>query len=119
MIPRKMLVLAATAVALLLAGCAGVKGGVPPNLVGTAWLVEDLENAGVIDRLQSTLEFPQEGKAAGNLGCNRFTAGFTQSGPLLSFGMLAGSAGGTCVARQARRKRTSRKAVTPAHLCQD
>jgi heat shock protein HslJ len=89
MIPRKMIVLAATAVALLLAGCAGVKGGVPPNLVGTAWLVEDLENAGVIDRLQSTLEFPQEGQAAGNLGCNRFTAGFTQSGPLLSFGMLA------------------------------
>jgi heat shock protein HslJ len=24
-----------------------------------------------------------------NLGCNRFTTGVTQSGPLLSFGMLA------------------------------
>jgi heat shock protein HslJ len=89
MIRLKWLVLIPAAAAALLAGCAGVKGSVPPNLVGTAWLVEDLEGAGVIDRLQSTLEFPEEGKAAGNLGCNRFTTGVTQSGPLLSFGMLA------------------------------
>jgi heat shock protein HslJ len=74
---------------VLLAGCAGVKGTVPPNLVGTAWLVEDLEGRGVIDNLQSTLEFPEEGRAAGNLGCNRFTTSVTQSGPLLSFGMPA------------------------------
>jgi heat shock protein HslJ len=74
---------------VVLASCAGVKGSVPPNLVGTAWLLEDLGGAGVIDDLQSTLEFPEEGKAAGNLGCNRFTTGVTQSGPLLSFGMLA------------------------------
>ena len=83
------LLLLSIAAAALLAGCAGVKGSVPPNLVGSAWLLEDLGGAGVIDNLQSTLEFPEEGKAAGNLGCNRFTTGVTQSGPLLSFGMLA------------------------------
>lgn len=89
MLRPKHHLLAGAALATLLAGCAGVKGTVPPNLVGTAWLVEDLEGRGVIDDLQSTLEFAEEGKAAGNLGCNRFTTGVTQSGPLLSFGMLA------------------------------
>lgn len=89
MIRLKWLVLIWAAAAALLAGCAGVKGSVPPNLVGTAWLLQDLGGKGVIDDLQSTLEFPEEGKAAGNLGCNRFTTGATQSGPLLSFGMLA------------------------------
>jgi heat shock protein HslJ len=80
-----MLCLAAT----LLAGCAAVSGEVPDGLAGTRWLVEDLESRGVMDRLQSTLEFPEAGRAAGNLGCNRFTAEVKQSGAAIEFGPIA------------------------------
>lgn len=75
--------------AALLSACGTVRGTVPATLTGTQWLVEDLEGAGVLDRLQSTLEFPQSGAAAGNLGCNRFTATYQQSGPGLRFGGVA------------------------------
>ena len=73
----------------LLSGCAAVNGEVPPGLEGTRWLVEDLEGRGVMDDLQSTLEFPQPGRAAGNLGCNRFFADVRQSGAELEFGPVA------------------------------
>jgi heat shock protein HslJ len=74
---------------VLMAGCGTVRGTVPADLTGTRWLVEDLEGAGVLDRLQSTLEFPEPGAATGNLGCNRFTATWQQSGPGLRFGAVA------------------------------
>lgn len=73
----------------LLSGCAAVNGEVPPGLEGTRWLVEDLESRGVIDNLQSTLEFPEPGRAAGNLGCNRFFADVRQSGAAIEFGPVA------------------------------
>jgi putative lipoprotein len=46
--------------------------GAPGALWGTAWRLEDLAGAGVIDQSQATLEFPQGGKVAGNASCNRF-----------------------------------------------
>jgi len=75
--------------ACVLAGCAAVKAEVPPELAGTAWVVEDLEGRGVIDDLRSTLEFPEVGRAAGDLGCNRFTATVRQSDTALEFGPVA------------------------------
>lgn len=73
---------------LALAGCAPVIGSVPPDLALTRWLVEDLEERGVLDRVQSTLEFGERGAAAGNLACNRFTTTYEQSGPGLRFGQV-------------------------------
>jgi len=75
--------------ACVLAGCAAVSAEVPIELEATAWLVEDLESRGVIDDLQSTLEFPEDGQAAGNLGCNRFTASVRHSGTAIEFGPIA------------------------------
>lgn len=81
---------AAVVVAVLsLSGCAPVSGKVPANLAGTRWLAEDIDGRGVMDDLQSTLEFAAPDSASGNLGCNRFTASFTQSGPGLRFGPVA------------------------------
>ncbi|MCU0975132.1 MAG: META domain-containing protein [Steroidobacteraceae bacterium] len=83
------LVLSTLAATLLLSGCAPVTGSVPPDLANTRWLVEDLEGRGVIDRVQSTLEFGERGAVAGNLACNRFTTSYEQSGPGLRFGLVA------------------------------
>lgn len=44
----------------------------PANLIGTTWLAEDIDGAGVIDNAQSTLEFTSDGRVAGRAGCNRY-----------------------------------------------
>ena len=41
-------------------------------LVGSTWLVEDIEGGGVIDFLQSTLTFDSAEKVTGMGGCNNF-----------------------------------------------
>jgi heat shock protein HslJ len=52
-------------------------GGAPKQaaLWGTAWRLEDLAGAGVVDRTEATLEFPAEGRVAGKGSCNRFSGG--------------------------------------------
>lgn len=81
-------------VALLLkrAGAA-VPGGAAPggavaSLEGTAWRLEDLAGAGVIDGAEATLEFPEPGKVAGRGSCNRFTGTVEVSGESIRFGRL-------------------------------
>jgi putative lipoprotein len=59
--------------------------------VDAAWLVEDIDGRGVIDRLQSTLQISDEGgeiSATGNGGCNRFFGTATVSGDEIEFGPL-------------------------------
>ncbi|MGH7674583.1 MAG: YbaY family lipoprotein [Gemmatimonadales bacterium] len=46
--------------------------GATTGLLGTAWRLEDLGGAGVIDNVEVTLEFPEAGKVAGKASCNRF-----------------------------------------------
>jgi heat shock protein HslJ len=75
--------------ALASGACAPVSGAVPPDLANTRWRVEDLEGRGVVDRVQSTLEFGERGAASGNLACNRFTTSYEQTGPGLRFGLVA------------------------------
>lgn len=41
-------------------------------LVGSTWLVEDIEGGGVIDFLQTTLTFDSAEKVTGMGGCNNF-----------------------------------------------
>ena len=66
-------------------------GGSPvaTTLVGTKWRLEDLAGAGVIDRVQATLEFTEEGKVSGNGTCNRFSGTVTLNGDVIAFGPLA------------------------------
>lgn len=58
------------------------------GLWGTAWRLEDLAGAGVLDRVEATLEFPEPGKVAGNASCNRFFGSAAVAGASLTFGAL-------------------------------
>lgn len=73
------------AATLLAVGCASA-GPAPPAgvalapLEGTAWLAEDIDEGGVVDRVQSTLTFDAGQKVAGRAACNRYFGSFRQSG---------------------------------------
>lgn len=41
------------------------------GLLGTVWVLEDLQGSGVLADVQATLEFPEAGKVAGSGSCNR------------------------------------------------
>jgi heat shock protein HslJ len=58
------------------------------GLVGTVWRLEDLGGDGVLDRVEATLEFPEEGRAAGNGSCNRFFGPVRIERESISFGAL-------------------------------
>ena len=76
------------AVALLAVGCASA-GPPPPAgvalapLEGTAWVAEDIDGGGVVDRVQSTLLFDAGQKVAGRAACNRYFGTFQQSGDMV------------------------------------
>lgn len=59
------------------------------SLAGTAWLLEDLAGAGVLDRVQATLEFSESGRTGGRGSCNRFNGVVTVAGDSIRFGGLA------------------------------
>ena len=65
-----------------------VAPGQEPGLEGR-WLVEDIDNAGVIDDLQTTLEVRTGGDVGGNGGCNRYTGSATISDGSIAFGSMA------------------------------
>ena len=58
-------------------------------LWGTAWRLENLAGADVLDRAQATLEFPSEGQASGSGSCNRFNGIVTAEGKTIQFGGIA------------------------------
>ncbi|MGH7516091.1 MAG: YbaY family lipoprotein [Gemmatimonadales bacterium] len=58
------------------------------GLSGTAWRLEDLGGAGVLDRAEATLEFPEVGRVAGSGSCNRFFGTVEISGESIKFGPL-------------------------------
>lgn len=59
------------------------------DLTGGEWLVEDINNRGVMDYAQTTLAFDAEGNVYGSGGCNRFKGSYDLSGDRLSFGPIA------------------------------
>ncbi len=73
---------------LLLTGCARPMPTPPASLAGTAWLAESIDERGVIDRLQSTLAFDDEGGVSGNAGCNQFFGPYEADDATLTFGAL-------------------------------
>jgi putative lipoprotein len=75
---------------MLAGGCksASSTSGETINLVGTSWLVEDIDGRGVIDNLQSTIRFDTDGRVSGMGGCNRYFGSVTIDGGSISFGPL-------------------------------
>ena len=57
-------------------------------LSGTKWKLEDLGGTAVLDQPQATLEFPEEGRVAGQGSCNRFFGSVQLAGDSISFGAL-------------------------------
>ena len=58
------------------------------SLVGSAWVLEDIAGAGVIDDAKATLEFADSGKVAGRGSCNRFFGTVEVTGDRIRFGHL-------------------------------
>lgn len=73
---------------LALRRVAAAPGGGAGSLVGTRWRLEDLGGAGVRDRVEATLEFPDAGKVAGGGSCNRFFGSAETSGDSIKLGLL-------------------------------
>jgi heat shock protein HslJ len=63
----------------------GAPAAPPVALWNTAWRLEDLGGLRVVDGAEATLEFPEEGKAAGSGTCNRFTATVAVAGESIHF----------------------------------
>ena len=61
----------------------------PARLAGTTWLAEDIDGKGVVDRAQSTIEFIDDKRVAGSLGCNRYTGSYSADASGMRFGQLA------------------------------
>ena len=58
----------------------------PDVLQGTTWRLDDLGGAGVLDKIEATLEFAEGGKFAGNGSCNRFFGTAVVSGTTIKLG---------------------------------
>ncbi|MGH7430319.1 MAG: META domain-containing protein, partial [Candidatus Methylomirabilales bacterium] len=66
------------------------------GLKGTAWRLGGLGGAGVLDRVEATLEFPEVGKVVGSGSCNRFFGIVEIAGDSITFSPL-GSTRMSCV----------------------
>lgn len=58
------------------------------SLVGTEWLLEDLNGTGVMDYAQTTLNFESSDRIVGSGGCNRYFGGLTVEDDRISFGAI-------------------------------
>lgn len=83
----KRALLAAVAAASLFSAAASVAE--ETDLSGTAWLAEDIDRRGVLDRARTTVEFLKPGQVGGLAGCNRFFGPVRLDGRAMSFGNLA------------------------------
>lgn len=63
-----------------------VEAAEPHELDGSRWLLEDIENTGVIDNARSTLHFDGNGRISGSGGCNRISGGVILDGTEIKFG---------------------------------
>jgi putative lipoprotein len=81
--------LIAIASGLVLSACATPpsKEGTRPELKGV-WLVEDVDQRGVIDRARLAVVFGERGQISGQAGCNRFVGNLSLEGVALKVGPL-------------------------------
>jgi putative lipoprotein len=67
----------------------GNSGADSPAAPTGRWLAENIENGGVIDRLQTVLEIAADGSISGSGGCNRMAGKAVISGDRITFGPIA------------------------------
>jgi heat shock protein HslJ len=58
-------------------------------LLRSAWLVEDIDNGGVLDRLRTFVQLDENSQASGSTGLNRFGGKVTLDGDKIKFGPMA------------------------------
>ena len=83
---------AATALALLLAGCTGASeqaGQGAATIVGPVWVAEEIAGASASGEAPITLQLGADGRASGRGGCNGYGGPYTLAGDALHFGPLA------------------------------
>jgi heat shock protein HslJ len=85
----RLLLGAASSLTILIAGCETNVNAPPAKLAGTTWLAEDIGGAGVVDRVQSTVQFFDRQLAAGTLACNEYTTTYFADATGLRFGAIA------------------------------
>ena len=78
--------LIAIASGLVLSACAA-QGRTHPELKGV-WLVEDVDQRGVIDRARLSVVFGEAGQISGQAGCNRFGGTLSLEGSAIKVGPL-------------------------------
>jgi putative lipoprotein len=76
-------------VILALLVCLAFPSFAQETLVGSRWQAEEIGGAGVIDRAQSRLEVLENGRIAGNGGCNSFTGAGALRDGAVKLGALA------------------------------
>lgn len=65
-------------------------GGDPAALLqGAEWVVEEIGNAGIVDRSRVTLQFGADGQLSGRASCNRYTGSYRLTGEALHIGPTA------------------------------
>lgn len=74
---------------ILMAAAATLAQGGEADLLGTAWLAEDIDGRGVVDRARSTMDFTKAGQVSGLAACNRYFGPVSLSGDAITFGNLA------------------------------
>lgn len=80
---------AATAIGGACGGGTQGEAVLPDALADTAWRVESIGEAPVVDDTQPTLEFGEGGAVSGDGGCNRFHGSITVDAGQLRFGPFA------------------------------
>jgi len=68
-----------------LKGC----GGDPASLLHGAWVVEEIDSSGIIEKSQPTLNFSAEGRVFGKASCNSYSGKYVLSGEGLRIGPTA------------------------------
>ena len=87
---RHIIIVILAAATLLPAAASPAQGTTgEADLLGTAWLAEDIDSRGVIDRARSTMEFAKLGQVTGLAACNRYFGSVSLNGNTIAFGNLA------------------------------
>ena len=85
---RRIITVILSATILMAAAAAMAEDG-GADLLGTAWLAEDIAGRGVVDRARSTMDFTKAGQVSGLAACNRYFGPVSLSGDAITFGNLA------------------------------
>lgn len=75
---------------LMIAGCSHIAESpmAVNELIGTEWVLEEIDGSGVVDNVQSTLRFDRNDRIIGWGGCNRYFTGVRLAGNKIKMGPI-------------------------------